>query len=57
MGHVNNAVYATYLEQARIEYIQDVVEGEALAVGAVLADLHVDYERPIEYGETVVVRT
>ena len=57
MGHVNNAVYATYLEQARIEYIQDVVEGAALAVGAVLADLHVDYERPIEYGETVVVRT
>ncbi len=57
MGHVNNAVYATYFEQARIEYIEDVVGEEPLAVGAVLADLHVDFERPVEYGETIRVGT
>ncbi|PSP16302.1 acyl-CoA thioesterase, partial [Halobacteriales archaeon QH_10_67_13] len=57
MGHVNNAVYSTYLEQARIEYLEDVVGGDPLDVGAVLADLHVDFERPIRYGESVVVGT
>jgi acyl-CoA thioester hydrolase len=57
MGHVNNAVYSTYLEQARIEYLKDVVGGDPLDVGAVLADLHVDFERPIRYGESVVVGT
>ena len=57
MGHVNNAVFATCIEQARIEYLGDVVGGDPLAVGAVLADLHIDYERPIEYGESVVVHT
>jgi acyl-CoA thioester hydrolase len=57
MGHVNNAVFATYIEQARVEYLADVVGGEALDVGAVLADLHIDFERPIEYGESVVVHT
>lgn len=57
MGHVNNAVYSTYLEQARVKYIEDVVGGDPLAVGAVLADLHVDFERPVRYGESVVVGT
>lgn len=57
MGHVNNAVFSTYTEQARVEYITDVVGGDALTVGAVLADLHIDFERPIEYGESVVVHT
>ena len=25
MGHVNNAVYATYLEQARVRYVDHVL--------------------------------
>jgi len=57
MGHVNNAVYSTYLEQARVEFIREVVGGDTLDIGAVLADLHVEFERPIEYGERVVVGT
>jgi len=57
MGHVNNAVFSTYVEQARVEYLADVVGSEVPDVGAVLADLHIDFERPIEYGESVVVHT
>jgi acyl-CoA thioester hydrolase len=56
MGHVNNAVYSTYMEQARIEYLEHVVgEGIFGDVGVVIADLHVDFARPIDYGESVVV--
>ena len=56
MGHVNNAVYSTYMEQARIGYIEDVAGADLREYGVVIADLHVDFERPIEYGESVTVR-
>ena len=57
MGHVNNAVYATYLEQARAEYFGEVVGRPLDDVGTVLVDLHVEYRRPIELADdTVTVR-
>lgn len=55
MGHVNNAVYATYLEQARVTYLAEVGDTELEEVGIVLADLTIDYRRPIEFGQTVTV--
>lgn len=55
MRHVNNAVYATYLEQARAEYFRDVVGFELDEVDTVLASLHVEYRQPIELDETVEV--
>jgi len=55
MGHVNNAVYATYLEQARVEYVEDVVGRELMDTGAVVADLHLDFERPVDWGDDVTV--
>jgi len=54
-GHVNNAVYVTYLEQARVEYIREVFATTALDPGFVVGGLSIDYERPIEFGEHVVV--
>ncbi|MEF8800817.1 MAG: thioesterase family protein [Halolamina sp.] len=48
MGHVNNAVYASYLEQARIDYFHDLLGVDLSAIGAVLASLSVDYKQPIE---------
>jgi len=33
MGHVNNAVYATYIEQARTEYFRDVLRRRHLRAG------------------------
>ena len=58
MGHVNNAVYATYLEEAREAYFGDVVGVSLTDVGTVLASLELDFERPIEADEelTVAVR-
>jgi acyl-CoA thioester hydrolase len=55
VGHVNNAVYVTYLEQARVEYIEEVLGASALDPGFVIANVEVDYERPILVDETVTV--
>jgi acyl-CoA thioester hydrolase len=46
LGHVNNAIYATYLEEARVEYLPDVL-GDTGSLEAVLANLEIDYRRPV----------
>jgi len=57
MGHVNNAVYATYLEQARVDYFESVLEVPLSEIDSVLASLSIDYERPVRGGSvTVAVR-
>lgn len=56
MGHVNNAVYATYLEQARTEYFREVLDADLSQVSSVLASLSIDFRRPVTLtDETVVV--
>jgi acyl-CoA thioester hydrolase len=56
LGHVNNAVYSTYLEQARLEYLADVVGVDLLDADVVLGAIDVDFRRPVEYGESITVR-
>ena len=55
MGHVNNAVYATYLETARTDYFAEVLGEDLAAVPAVLARLELSYERPITLDQSVTV--
>lgn len=57
MGHVNNAVYATYFEQARMDYFHELLEADLSKEGAVLATIAIDYERPIELDEGPVTVT
>lgn len=47
LAHVNNAVYATYLEQARVEYVDRVLDSGFRSGGMVLANLDIDFRRPI----------
>jgi acyl-CoA thioester hydrolase len=49
MGHVNNAVFATYVEQARIEYLRHLalLDGPLYA-GMILARLEIDFVAPGE---------
>ena len=62
MGHVNNAVYLTYCEMARIRYWTDVT-GEPVAAGhegaesLILAEARITYRAPVYHTETVTVET
>ena len=62
MGHVNNAVYLTYCEMARIRYWTDVT-GEPVAAGhegaesLILAEARITYRAPVFHSETVTVET
>jgi acyl-CoA thioester hydrolase len=62
MRHVNNAVYLTYCETARIRYWSDIT-GEPFALGAegaeslILAEARITYRAQAFYGETVTVET
>ena len=47
MGHVNNAVYATYLEQARVDYYADVLGVGLDDIDTVLVNLEIDYRHEV----------
>ena len=53
-GHVNNAVYLTYLETARIRYLIDVLGPQfAYEVSLILAHIEVDFRSPARFPETL----
>lgn len=57
-GHVNNAKYLTYMEQARIQYIRNLglwKSNSFLDVGIILAEVRVTYRIPIQYGTEIKV--
>ena len=59
MGHVNNAVYLTYLEEARFAYWRALWGGEmgdAATPGVILARAEIDYRRAARSGETLQIR-
>jgi acyl-CoA thioester hydrolase len=55
MGHVNNAVFLTYMESARLAYFRSLgLDGNPLEA-VILARAEVDFLSPIELGEQVEV--
>jgi acyl-CoA thioester hydrolase len=65
MGHTNNAVYLTYLEQARFAHWRSLwgfgnpqtPSDPGVDIPAViLARVEADYKRPSRYGDTLEVR-
>ncbi len=58
MRHVNNAVYLTYLEHARLRYLRDVIGvSNPRHLAMVLASITCDYLSPVHMGETLEVAT
>lgn len=59
MGHVNNAAYLSYLEEARISYFNKVfnIPKNNLSFGAVIARIEIDYLNQIKLGDEVEVYT
>ncbi|MBO9311645.1 MAG: acyl-CoA thioesterase [Chloroflexus sp.] len=55
LGHVNNAVYATYFESARIAYYQRLVGGSLDRLGIILAELTISYKAPAHFGDELLV--
>ncbi len=56
MGHVNNAVYLTYLEQARIVAWGRIAGNLALPLPMILARAECDYAAPLTLGDRVLIR-
>jgi acyl-CoA thioester hydrolase len=54
MGHVNNAVFLTYIESARVAFLQDL--GAALTLedmSIIVARIEIDFRAPVGFGEDV----
>jgi acyl-CoA thioester hydrolase len=58
-GHVNNAVFFTYIELARIRYLLDVLQPNDPfdRMPLILARVELDFRSPIMFGEEVEVST
>jgi acyl-CoA thioester hydrolase len=57
-AHVNNSVYLTYLESARLGYYEQVgIWGHAagMKTGMVVAHIDIDYLAPIFFGQAIQV--
>ena len=58
LGHVNNAKYLTYIEQARIQYVRELGmwDGKASQYGIIMARAVVDYKSPVtmDDGEAII---
>jgi acyl-CoA thioester hydrolase len=61
MGHTNNAVYLTYLEQTRFAHWRSLWGFGSPQLppgmpGVILARVECDYKRPAKYGDTLEIR-
>jgi acyl-CoA thioester hydrolase len=58
-GHVNNAKYLTYFEQARIYYFMQLElfskDQSFMEIGVIVADIHITYHAPTHYGDNIKV--
>ena len=57
-GHVNNAKFLTYMEQARVFYLKQLKlweGGSFLNLGIILADVQITFEKAIQFGDPVRV--
>ncbi len=56
-GHVNNAKYLTYFEQARVYYFMKLglfsKDQSFMEIGVIVADVHIAYRAPTHYGDNV----
>ena len=54
-GHVNNAVYATYLEECRDEWLEGALDGSDAAWDFVIARLAIDFRRELRLDDDAVL--
>ena len=56
-GHVNNAKYLTYFEQARVYYLIHLglfgKDQSFMDIGLIIADIHIKFNAPTHYGDEI----
>jgi acyl-CoA thioester hydrolase len=56
MGHVNNAVFLTYIESARVAFLLHLGTAQGLEdLGVIVARIEIDFRAPLSFGEEVEV--
>ena len=56
MGHVNNAVFLTYIESARVAFLQHLGAATSLEdMSIIVARIEIDFRAPVGFGEEVRV--
>ena len=56
MGHVNNAVFLTYIESARAAFLQHLGAVQTLEdLAIILARIEIDFRAPVRFGDEVEV--
>ena len=58
-GHVNNAKFLTYFEQARVQYMIELGlftrDQSFMKIGVIIADIHITYFAPVYFGQSIKV--
>jgi acyl-CoA thioester hydrolase len=56
-GHLNNAKYLTYFEQARVHYWVNLglfgKDQSFMEIGVIVVDIHITYHAPVRWGDPV----
>jgi acyl-CoA thioester hydrolase len=56
MGHVNNAVFLTYIEQARVAFLAEVGAATGLEdMNMIVARIEIDFKAPVRLGQEVEI--
>jgi acyl-CoA thioester hydrolase len=56
LGHVNNAVYLSYLESSRVDYLRELLGAKKIEeLGVIIARIEIDYKSPAFHHETMRV--
>jgi acyl-CoA thioester hydrolase len=56
MGHVNNAVFLTYIEQARVAFLAEVgAVTELEDMNMIVARIEIDFKAPVRLGQVVEI--
>lgn len=57
-GHVNNAKFLTFMEQARVAYVRELglwSGGSFLGFGLIVAEIRISYHKPVLFGDPIEV--
>ena len=55
LGHVNHAVHVSYLEAARVDYFDQILDVDLTAIETAIASVDISYQQPITMAGELVV--